>query len=168
MSCKIVTRKILPAFALLLLIGGCKDTPSTGTAPPGYLIGRFSYSGYSTNYKLIVTGIIDITRADSILIGSCTLQPTDTSYNSNRSTYTELGSDPQYPLEAGAYNISGNVGKDGTISIYLRGSVQIYGTFTVDLIAGTRYIALTGPGLFPFGHFTMQKEYYSSETVGAP
>lgn len=106
-------------------------TPSLG------LVGHFIYDGYSTDSVLVVSGDLDITRADSVVAGSCDLFRTDTLSGTNRA------------YEAGSHQLSGTISVDGVFEIVLNPEnvpwVIIRGTFSPGAIEGWRLLETGGP-----------------------
>jgi hypothetical protein len=162
----ILIKRVLLASALVLSFESCSNAPSTGPVPPSSLMGHFAYSAHSTDGTLRATGIIDITRADSVIAGTCNIQRTDTLSNLSQEFQSQL-SITQYGVEAGSYSIQGFIYKDDTFVILLR-NVEIHGALVTGLIEGKRYFAGIGDILLPFGQFILQRAYNSNSFNGAP
>ena len=113
------------------------------------LVGHFSYDAYSMDSLLVVSGNLDITRADSVIAGSCVLFRTDTSSGTNLA------------YEAGSHQLSGTVSVDGVFEIVLNPetypAVIIRGTVGPGAIEGHRFLDL---GVTPrlIGYYILHRE----------
>ena len=140
-------------YGLMVLTEACKKVDSSNNPVlPLSLTGKFTYSGYFTDSTLVITGVMEITRADSLISGSCTLQRIDDTSLVNNCA-----------LEWGSHILEGTISKEGAFTIFLTpekfGLVYIQGTLTAGAMEGPRYLDSVG-SLVPFllGYFVLQRQ----------